>query len=62
MGSLEDFLGKGEKPQLPGQQVGGSFQCQECYESVSEAYLNYEEGLLSWVCSKNHISNIGMNV
>lgn len=41
-----------------GADVGGVFDCQVCDEKVVGATLNPKNGMLTWVCSKNHRSHI----
>jgi hypothetical protein len=38
--------------------IQGDFDCHECRERVFEAYLDYNESVISWQCSSGHISSI----
>ena len=60
---LAEFLGR-SKPQAPanGRVVGGTFACQECNDVMSEAYLNYDDKTLTWVCNNHHKSQVSINV
>lgn len=59
---LEEFLNRDKPVIISGEEVGGSFVCQECEEVSVKAVLNYEENILQWVCSKDHVSQVTMNV
>lgn len=59
---LESFLNRDKPTPISGETVEGSFACQECDEVVRVGVLNYDEKILEWVCSSNHISKVTMNV
>lgn len=40
------------------QEVGGSYQCQTCYEVVHKALYAPETDEMGWRCSQNHLSVI----
>lgn len=39
-------------------EVGGSFMCQTCNETVDDAFYLPESSLLAWECSQKHRSFI----
>lgn len=51
-------LGKPRLENPEGEEVGGALQCQECYEVVTEGRYLEEVSVLTWKCSKGHISKI----
>lgn len=40
------------------EEVGGAFDCQECFKTVNEALYFDEKSLLVWVCPDGHKSHI----
>jgi len=52
-----DAAGRGEP------NVQGSFECQTCRETVTDAYYDRTESVIKWWCSAGHESIIkGFNV
>lgn len=51
-------LGKPKLDNPRGEEVGGAFSCQECYEVVHEARYLEEIKVLTWICPDGHISKI----
>lgn len=65
MTSLEDFLNKNKplKNEISGDNVSGTFTCMDCGNVTQNAFLNYEQKSLLWICKDcNHFNRIGMNV
>lgn len=50
------FLDDVSKANRPEPNVGGSFDCMECRETVSGAHYDRTTGVLRWWCSKDHES------
>jgi hypothetical protein len=55
---FEDFLKKNQEEPAQGMEIGGSFSCQTCNETVDEAEWFQPEKILRWVCSAKHLSYI----
>lgn len=47
-----------QDPMSDPEEVGGSFDCQECSATVHEAFYFDEERLLVWRCPEGHKSAI----
>lgn len=62
---LAEFLGKKkpEKPIVEGEKVEGTFCCIECNEVTQQAFLNYDQKTLLWICEKcENFNRVGINV
>lgn len=42
--------------------VSGEYGCQNCDEYLSKAYFDKYIGIMFWICSKNHRSEIKIGV
>lgn len=54
--SLEDFLNVKKSQSVI--EVNGSLACQQCYEIVPSGELDEDTMILSYVCNKNHRSQV----
>jgi hypothetical protein len=49
-----DFIKVTQKQEISGAQVGGTFVCQDCRESVADAVLDEDKMILVYICSSGH--------
>lgn len=49
-----DFIKVTPKQEVSGAKVGGTFVCQDCLESISDAVLDEDKMILVYTCSSNH--------
>ena len=49
-----DFIKVAPKQEISGTQVGGTFVCQDCKESVADAVLDEDKMILIYTCSSGH--------
>lgn len=49
-----DFIKVTPKQEVSGAQVGGTFICQDCMESVNDAVLDEDKMTLVYTCSAGH--------
>lgn len=49
-----DFIKVAPKQEINGAQVGGTFVCQDCRESVADAVLDEDKMILVYTCSFGH--------
>lgn len=56
MPGFEDYIEN--VPDLPGEEIGGNFDCQDCIEEVDTAYYDKNNKRLAWRCINGHVSYI----
>lgn len=44
------------------EKIKGSYGCQTCYIEMPEALFDKEKGIVFWICSNGHRSEIGVGV
>lgn len=49
-----DFIKVTPKQEVDGAKVGGTFVCQDCLESISDAVLDEDKMILIYTCSSGH--------
>jgi hypothetical protein len=49
-----DFIKVTPKQEIAGAKVGGTFVCQDCLESISDAVLDEDKMILVYTCSLGH--------
>jgi len=57
-----DFLDSISNYNRPEPNVSGDFDCFECRERISEAYMDRVNGKMIWWCSSDHVSFIEVSI
>jgi len=58
MSKFDEFMKRPAPSRPKGQEIGGSFQCQVCFDEAEIAEYHNRERLLIWRCAEGHESFI----
>lgn len=61
MGKYSDFV-RSYSQSHPYETIKGAYGCQTCYLEVSESLFDKDKGLIFWICSQGHRSEIKVGV